>query len=352
MEKPLWWIRLTHFEYWSYWFLYLPLLPYGLYWAWKARSLSYFTALNPALPLSGLVGEKKDEILAQVPQRYLPKTILVRDRASLESIISDLKQKGIDFPCIIKPNIGERGAGVEKLETEEELRHYLSQNQAHNEKKSPFLVQEFLIQEFLSEPIELGVLYFKMPHNPAQSDISSITEKRFLSVVGNGKSSLKDLVESTPRGRFQGERLAKKWAAQWHQIVPFGEKILIEPIGNHCRGTQFLDATARKTPEMIAAFDSLTKDMNGFYYGRFDIKIHSWEAFQRGEGIKIMEINGVSSEPAHIYDPDYSLLSAYSTLAKHIKLIYQISVQNKALGIAYTPFSVLKKTVLRHLFSE
>jgi hypothetical protein len=46
-----------------------------------------------------------------------------------------------------------------------------------------------------------------------------------------------------------------------------------------------------------------------------------------------MEINGVNAEPTHIYHPDYGILKAYRDIFSHMKIIYEISEQNRSLGI-------------------
>jgi hypothetical protein len=56
------------------------------------------------------------------------------------------------------------------------------------------------------------------------------------------------------------------------------------------------------------------------------------EDFIQGKGIKILEINGVNAEPAHIYDPNAKLFDGIKTLLKHWGIIYQISRENKHLA--------------------
>ena len=62
-----------------------------------------------------------------------------------------------------------------------------------------------------------------------------------------------------------------------------------------------------------------------FDYGRIDLKIENWNSFKTKTGIKILEINGVNSEPIHIYDPNFSIWNAYKTIFKHMHIIYQLS---------------------------
>lgn len=354
MKKPLWWIKLTNFEYWSFWFFYLPAVPYGLYLALRSGSLAYFTAVNPAVPLSGLQGEAKQNILKLLDQRYLPKSLYFKYNTDFEIVKNQIEQKEIGLPFIIKPEIGERGKGVEKIESFEKLASYLKEYMQQNK-------ADFIIQEFLKEPIELGVLYYRLPNNLKDkviegqnkgrlknfrsSAITSIVEKEFLSVVGDGKKTLAEHIEDSDRARFQKKRLQKEFAKEWNVTIPVNQKIVLEPIGNHCRGTKFLDANHYITEKNRAAFDEIMKPLKNYYYGRFDIKVSSIEDFKEGKGIKIMEVNGVASEPAHIYDPKTSIWKAYAAIFWHMKIIQVISEQNKKDGTPYASFKQVWKIV-------
>ena len=57
------WRRLTRWEFWPAWLFYLPVVGYVLYLAFRHRSLTLFTAVNPAIPAGGFIGESKFEIL-------------------------------------------------------------------------------------------------------------------------------------------------------------------------------------------------------------------------------------------------------------------------------------------------
>jgi hypothetical protein len=52
----------------------------------------------------------------------------------------------------------------------------------------------------------------------------------------------------------------------------------------------------------------------------------------------VLEFNGASSDPAHIYQPGYSLLRAYGDMAYHWNAMYRISRQNRHLGHAPVTF--------------
>jgi hypothetical protein len=60
------------------------------------------------------------------------------------------------------------------------------------------------------------------------------------------------------------------------------------------------------------------------------LKIKNIDDLHTGKYLKVMELNGIASEPAHIYDANYSLLQAYKDILYHWRIIWEIYKQNKA----------------------
>src|SRR5690606_24422615 len=155
-------------------------------------------------------------------------------------------------------------------------------------------------------------------------EILSITGKEFLIYKADGKSTLEEFVSKNPRAFSRMSYLNEKFKMDWHTVHPKGTKILLEPIGNHNRGTRFLDASQLISPELTKAITNIANQIEGFHYGRFDIKTTSVEEFQQGK-FKILEVNGANSEPTHIYDEKFSLIQAYKQVKRHLDLQYKIS---------------------------
>ena len=337
LQIPLWLIKLTHFEYWTWWMFYVPLLPYWLFQAIRTRSLTFFTNADPCIDYGGFFGESKMEILRQIPKQYLPKTIFIEQQTDLKTIVDKLIQEDLVYPIICKPDVGERGTQVEKLYSNYDLVKYLSEVQ-----------EDFIIQEFITYDIELGVLYYRYPDS-LTGKVSSVTRKEFLSVLGDGKSSVEQLMQQNTRARFQIDSMRKRLGDMgMDEVIKTGEKRILEPIGNHCRGTKFLDNNFLLNSSLDEVFDKIALTIDGFHYGRFDIKVKSIEDLLEGKNIRIMELNGVSSEPGHIYDPKNTLWAAYRDLARHWKIIADISIQQQRKGIMPVPFSILWKVVKQH----
>ncbi len=320
------WLKLTHFEFWPYWIFYLPFIPYYIFKSIQYRSFCLFTNINPSIYLSGIVGESKEEILSMIEPIHLPRTeYYIIDEGNIEEVVHHINQH-FTLPIILKPDVGERGNLVEKISNENELQNYL--NAARG---------KYIAQEFITSPYEFGIMYYHIP-DTEEFKITSIVQKGFLHVVGDGKSSIKTLLEKQYRALLVWDYLQSHLKDVWNNIPKIGEKIYPQPIGNHCKGTMFIDSNDLITAELTHKVHSIAKNIPEFYYGRFDVKANTLEEFKKGEGIKIMELNGVTSEPGHIYDPNFRLLDAYRDLIKHFKIIIRISNKNKARGFKPASF--------------
>lgn len=278
-----------------------------------------------------MFGESKMGILKKIPEQWIPKTVFApkeQIQNDFESVKKLIIEKGIVYPLIAKPNVGERGFLVKKITTEQELKLHL---QSHP-------TVDFIIQDFVDYSMELAVMYYRFP-NDKQGTVSSICLKSPLTVTGNGRETLGELVVNYPRARFQAERLEKEFAHLWNEVLPTGQELLLEPIGNHCRGTTFLNGNDFIDAELTQAFDKIMYELEGIYFGRFDLKCESIEDLKQLKNVAILELNGVAAEPAHIYDPSFRLMKAWGVLAFHWKIIFKISRDLRKTGVRPMGFS-------------
>jgi len=319
-------IRLTAWEYWPFGIVQFPLI---IYWVWlslRARSIFFFSASNPSIVLGGMFGESKNDVLNLIPHQYKPKAILVKAPTTKEKVLALIKDQRISFPVIFKPDLGERGFMVRKVSSENQVELYLSSYS-----------KDFLVQEFLDLPVELGVFYIRMPDQLA-GYVNSVVIKDMLTVTGDGASTLKNLILDKPRAKLQWEKMKAAYADQLDQIFAPGEKFVLNSIGNHSLGTTFLNGEHLINTRLSETFDTISKQIEGFYFGRYDLRCASIEDLYDGK-IKIMELNGCGAEPAHIYHPGFPLSKALSILFTHWKNIFLISMQNRKRGVALTPFN-------------
>jgi hypothetical protein len=104
-------------------------------------------------------------------------------------------------------------------------------------------------------------------------------------------------------------------------------------IGTHCRGAIFLDGSYAITPALRETVQKIADGFDGFFFGRFDIRVPTVEDFMAGRNLKIIELNGVTSEATHIYDPKLSLFQAYRVLFEQWRIAFEIGQQNRKRGV-------------------
>ena len=308
---------LVHHEYWPTGLFYLPLF-FAKYVKYSARfrSLNYFCWANPNMENGGLIGYSKYKVLKLLPESAYPKTVYIDSQKSFYQAEFQWLCHKFKYPFIVKPDQGARGYGVKLIKDLQSFKNY------HGAAKSFYMIQEYLPQD-----LELGVFVLKDEND---FKVTSVIKKEFLSLLGDGHSTLKELF-------FQHDR-AKKYLVEkdlpLHRdhVLAKGENLLLEPIGNHCLGTRFISANYLVDESFNSVFSKLAFKMKGFDYGRFDIKANSIEEIHQGK-FKVMEVNGISAEPGHIYDSQISLRQAYKDLFWHWDKMAQIAEKNWKLGV-------------------
>jgi len=318
-------IKLKSWEYWPFGILQFPVM---LYFAWlslRARSFLFFSASNPGIPMGGMFGESKYDVLKKVPSQYIANSALIHVPSTKEEILNTIKKHSLGFPLIFKPDLGERGFMVERINSEDDIDKYLL--------KMKF---DFIIQELIDLPHEYGIFYTRFPHQQ-KGVVTSIIMKEMLSVTGDGKSTLRDLILGKDRAKLQWQKLKVTYRNSLDEVLKKGETIELVSIGNHCLGTKFLDGSHLINERLSATFDNISKQIDGFYFGRFDLRCSCLDDLYSGN-VKVMELNGCGAEPAHIYHPGYPITKALGVLLMHWRNIFIISRENARRGIPYTSF--------------
>ncbi len=320
------WRRLTHWEYWPAWALYAPVSVYIAWLALKHRSLTVFTCANPAIPGGGFLGESKVQILsglAGAKESVARWTLLSADQAAAfreQQLAIWMKVENLSWPVVLKPDVGERGQGVGICRNLEQAARYLAANSA-----------AVIAQEYIPGG-EYGVFYYRHPDELA-GHIFAITDKRFPSVTGDGRQTLEQLILNDARAIGSARFFLEHHAARLAEIPRAGETVPLTELGTHCRGSLFLDGTENLlTPELTAAVDALSKHFEGYYFGRYDIRCPTPEDLRAGRNLRVIELNGVTSEATSMYDPKHSVLFAWATLCRQWRLCFAIGAANRARG--------------------
>lgn len=316
--------KLFHWEFWPIWAAYAPLTPYLLTLAIRYRSLTLFTAANPGIPTGGFVDESKSEILAKLSTAsdyvaefdFIPADLSPEDR--IEAAQRFIDKLGLTYPVILKPDRGERGSGVAVIRSAIELANYLRN-----------ATEDIIIQRYV-DGAEFGLFYYRYP-SESRGRICSITTKQFPEVVGDGRSTLEQLILRDPRAAIIADTYRQLCRRSMSDVPVSGERVRLVELGTHSRGAIFLNGGHLLTPALEAAIYRVSKAHPGFFFGRFDVRATSAEALQRGE-FQVIELNGVSAEATHIYDPSVSVWQAYRTLAQQWKIAFEIAAVNRKRG--------------------
>jgi len=320
------WRRLTNWEFWPFYITNSVTFAYVLYLGCiRYRSLILFTITNPAIrPDSGFVGESKSDIIRGLAQesvgawRLVPAhTPTARRVELLEEFMAEEK---LDFPVVLKPDIGERGQGVAIC------RDHASAHQWLEEAEQDYIMMAYLPGE------EYGIFYYRYPGEPGGS-LLSINRKKLLSVTGDGVKTLEELILADDRAVCMAPLFLKNHQVNLLDIIPAGQSKLLGEVGTHCRGALFLDACELITPQLLETIEQVVADYRGFYFGRFDLKAPSDEDLREGKNIKVIELNGVTSEAAHIYDPKHSVFYGWKTLIRQWSIAFEIADVNRQRGL-------------------
>mgnify|MGYP002628560168 FL=1 len=299
-KRLLWarWQRFKRWEFWPVWAVYPPVLASVVWHGIRLRGLTLWTNCNPAMEASGMALEEKGGILDSFGgpdgrvrvARYLRIGAGAKD--ALQHVKGFMKERGLDYPVVLKPDFGQRGQGVEIVKNEEAAQRWVENCE-----------EGFLVQELIGG-LEFGVHWSKFP-DAEKGSVASLCGKHPQSVTGDGERTLERLILDDDRAVLMSRYYFSKFADSLDRVPGRNEKFTLAPIGTHARGAVFTDERSLITEELREAFDEMGARFPGFHHGRYDVKVPSVDDLQAGRHIVVLELNGVMGEPAHIYQPGY-----------------------------------------------
>lgn len=314
------------------WVVEAPLYAYALWLALRYRGLRLPTIANPSILIGGLAGESKTDLYAlvgPVARAYFAPSVTIRADAPLSEIESVREASGLSYPLVAKPDIGLNGRGVKIVRDSDELVRHLAAFPAG---------AQMLLQQYVTEPGEAGVFYVRKP-SETRGRITSLTLKYFPKVVGDGHATLGELIRGNAHTAKRAPIYLRRNKRHLSEVVPAGEERRVVSVGNHVRGAVFADGEVHITPAMTEAFDRIAKDIQDFYFGRFDVRFASLEDLKRGKNFTIIEYNGASSEPTHVRDPRTPALKVWHDFMEHWRYAYEIGAEQHAKGIRLASLS-------------
>lgn len=327
-RRRLWlsrWRRLTRWEYWPVWAIYPPVVVYGLWLAMRHGGLTVFTAANPGLPGGGgVVGLSKADILYglrgagdRVARWRLvgPGALAVRTKA----VRDFMAEHRLGFPLVLKPDRGERGTGVVIARDEAAVEGAL------REQAEALVVQAYV------PGVEFGIFYVRRP-GAGGGEIFAITEKRVVTVTGDGRRTLEALILADDRAVGMARFFLRTFADRLAEVPAAGTEVVLSELGTHSRGCLFLDGGHLATPALEAAVEATSRVYPGFHFGRYDVRAPSVAALRAGT-FTVIELNGVTSEATAMYDPAHRLWHGWKTLCRQWRLAFEIGAANRRNGV-------------------
>ncbi len=323
-EKPL-----AFFEFWPGYLFYIPVVIQSLFLALRYRSLTLPLNANPAVHLSGMVGESKIEIFEKAQgnaKKRIARWALLSNWVDQSDALDQAKQrmaeKALDYPIVVKPDMGCRGVGVRIVRNDSELAEYVNAFPVGG---------RIVMQKMVPYEAEAGIFYIRYP-GEKEGQIFSITLKYPPYVFGNGTDTLKQLIENDPRAGKLLHLYLHRHEAKLQEVLPKGQPFRLAFAGSHSRGCIFRDGRDFITPEMTKSFDQVCNGLGEFYYGRFDIRFRDIDSLMDGKNYYILEVNGASSEAAHIWDCRSSLKEVFRVLFYQYRTLFQLGDINRQRG--------------------
>lgn len=345
----------SFFEFWPTWLIYLPVVLQSLFFALRHRSLTLPLIANPRLPLSGMVGVGKSELLAQATglcaETVLDWFVFQRETDDIEGELVRLQHAlsshNFSYPFVCKPDIGCRGVGVKLVHDADQLERVL--------KHYPLGAGMF-VQKLSSWEPEAGVFYVREPDQD-RGKIISMALKYSPYVVGDGKRTLKALIEDDVRAGALSHLYLERHKANLDSVIEQGKAYRLVFSASHCRGAIFRDGNVYISGELEQRIDEIMKGLPDFHYGRLDLKFRDVESLMKGEYLEIVEINSASSEPLHIWDRKTTFWQAISALLFQYRILFRLGAKNRRKGFKPPSFGALikawkKETSLTQVYPE
>lgn len=341
----------SRFELWPPWLFYPPVAAWWLWLAVRHRGLTLPTAANPSIYSGGFVGESKSAILDLVGgghRRWVAPYVVVDPpgpdgdvEAACRRARRALADAGIELPVVAKPDVGQRGAGVQPVRDPAELAAYLGDFPAAG---------RVMLQRLVGGPTppgndgrdlrdarEAGVLWFLRPGRD-RGEVFSLTLKLFPELVGDGVRSVAGLIVADPRASRLAAVYRRRHREQLDRVPAAGERVPLVFAGNHCQGAVFRDGTHLVTAALADRVEGIARSMPGFRFGRLDVRFADLDRFLAGEDMQIVEVNGASAEATHIWDASAGLLDAYRTLFRQLEVLFEIGAAARRDGHRPLPF--------------
>ena len=285
--------RWRHWEFWPGWLFYPPVVIYYLWLALKYRGAMLPTAANPGIFSGGMVGESKmatlRDLMRTSPEFTAEAELLAGATPDerLDSLREICARRNIPYPFILKPDLGQRGAGIKLIRHEAQAAAYLRQTDA-----------ALLVQRFAAGPHEAGIFYYRFPGEPRGHDLFHHRKdfsRRHRRRASHGRGT--GLARSArPLSGREISAPARRAAAT--KCCPPAKSSRWSRRATTRKAASFATAKRLDTPALAARMDEISRKLNGFFIGRYDLRFASEADLRAGRNFQIIELNGAAAEAA------------------------------------------------------
>jgi hypothetical protein len=188
----------------------------------------------------------------QLPPGTYPKTVLISHSIPVEKAEKIVEANKFGYPFAVKPDVGMMGFMFRTITTKEDFQQY-----------HKLMPADYLVQEFVDYPLELSVFYYRFP-NERKGNITGFIKKEFLSVTGDGNSTLLELISNYDRVRFRIEEMKSKHKDKLNKIIPEGEVFYLSRALNLSRGGKLVSLAHEKDERLLKVFDDLSHFRRSF----------------------------------------------------------------------------------------
>lgn len=324
------------------WLICIPLVIQWIALGLRYRSLTLPSLANPEITAGGLVGEGKSEYFRGMGATANAATaawgtFVVNPSRALTDARHCMRETGLTYPIIAKPDIGWCGFGVRRIDDSARLDAYLQAFPAG---------ETLMLQAYVPCAGEAGVFYLRQPGH-AQGSIIGLALRHFPQVVGDGQRSVCQLIASNPRLRRLRRDGLHCLSQPLDEVPCAGQRLRLATIGSTRVGGLYEDGSALVTEALTRHIDAIARDMPAFHFGRFDLRYDNVDGLMRGEGLHIIEVNGAGSEAIEAWDPRSSAWQAFGRIFRKQSLLFEVAAANRRRGLRPIGWRELARLHLR-----
>lgn len=317
----------TRHEFWPHLILAIPPMLHYLWQSVIHRSFTLFTLANRGLGADGglpagskfehytkFLSDKSNADVAAVSV----KTVLVPLNENLdrrtEDVLSRMRENGIAFPCVMKPEIGDGGVGVCIVRSREHLRNWLEVN------PDPAVLQEYVGGN------EYEIVWSRRPGR-AGGRIQTVVQKDFVVVKGDGERKLEDLIWADDKAVSDGKLFSKLNFRDANRVLAAGESYALAPIGSRIKGANFVSRPELRAGTLADVIDRLADACGDVHYLVLDIRAESDSDLAAGKNIRITGVKGAGATAGTIFDGYVRMGMAYSRAFRQMNYCFGIGAE-------------------------